>query len=295
MRTPKFVEGVVDRIERAEVLDKPAAVLIGVIGKVIRPGPIEDTLSGVPAGHPLHPALVAVPIGAWASAGVLDAFGDDDGARRLTGLGLLTALPASASGGSDWLSTDGAERRVGFVHALSNYVALGAYGASWLARRRGARRTGIGLSILGGTAVSFAGWLGGHLAYAQGVGVDTTAFQHFPSEWTDATGESELPAQGAVTAVDVAGVPVLLTRRAGGVVAFADRCTHRGAPLHEGTVADGCITCPWHGSVFSLDDGAVRSGPATRPQPLLETRVRSGRVEVRRVDDRALRKNPTGI
>jgi nitrite reductase/ring-hydroxylating ferredoxin subunit/uncharacterized membrane protein len=295
MRTPRIVEDVVDRIERAESLDKPAEALTGLIGKVVRPGPVEDTLSGVPAGHPLHPALVAVPIGAWVSAIVLDIAGDDDAARRLTGFGVLAALPAAATGASDWASTMGPERRVGFVHAVANYAALGAYGAGWWARKRGARGLGIGLSVLGGAAVSFSGWLGGHLAYAQGVGVDTTVFQQFPTDWTDAMAESDLPAEGAVSSVDVAGIPVLVARRRSGIVALADRCTHRGAPLHEGQVQDGCIRCPWHDSVFALDDGAVQSGPATRPQPRFEARLRDGRVELRRAETRSLRTNPTGV
>jgi nitrite reductase/ring-hydroxylating ferredoxin subunit len=46
--------------------------------------------------------------------------------------------------------------------------------------------------------------------------------------------------------------------------------------------------------VFSLDDGLVQSGPATRPQPVFETRLRNGRLEVRRLESRSLRTNPVG-
>lgn len=294
MRAWKAAERLAERIETAEALDKPASVLAGLIRKVVRPGPIEDTLSGVPIAHPLHPALVAVPIGAWASAGVLDLAGEASAARTLTGLGLLSAVPAAASGGSDWLSTSGAERRIGFVHAVSNYVALSAYGYSWFARRNGARRAGVTASLLGAGALGLAGWLGGHLAYAQGVGVDTTAFQQFPGDWVDVCAESDV-ADGGAQVVDAQGIPVLLARRGEGIVAFADRCTHRGAPLHEGEVRDGCIVCPWHDSAFSLDDGSVASGPATRPQPQFEVRVQDGRVLVRRHEVRDLRTNPTGV
>ena len=294
MRTPNLVANAITSIERSHVLDAPAAALNTALRKVIRPGVVEDSLSGVPAGHPLHPALVAVPIGAWSSSLVLDAVGDDDGARRLIGVGLLAALPTAASGASDWLTTGGAERRVGFAHALLNYAAIGAYAGSWFARRADHRRTGVGLSVAGATLVSAAGWLGGHLSYAQGVGVDTTAFQKYPAEWTDALAVDDLPTENALATVQVGGVPLLITVRGGRAVAMADRCTHRGAPLHEGEVVDGCVVCPWHGGAFSLDDGTVRSGPATRPQPLLETRVHDGRVQVRRSDERALRTNPTG-
>ena len=294
MRTPRLLENLIDRLEATAALDKPAVALSGVLRRVIRPGAVEDTLSGTPLGHPLHPLLVAVPIGAWSSALLLDATGDDAGARRLIGLGLVSALPTAASGASDWLSTEGAERRVGLAHALVNYGAIGMYAVSWLARRAGRRGTGIGFSLAGASLLSAGGYLGGHLAYAQGVGVDTTAFQQYPVEWTDALAIDDLPGEDALTSVHVAGVPVLVTVRAGQPVVMADRCTHRGAPLHEGEVVDGCVVCPWHDSAFSLDDGSVRSGPASRPQPLLETRVREGRLQVRRPDERALRTNPTG-
>jgi nitrite reductase/ring-hydroxylating ferredoxin subunit len=79
-----------------------------------------------------------------------------------------------------------------------------------------------------------------------------------------------------------------------GLHALENRCTHRGGPLHEGEVLDGCITCPWHGSAFSLTDGAVRRGPATMPQPVYETRQRDGHVDIRRQETSALRANPTG-
>ena len=60
-----------------------------------------------------------------------------------------------------------------------------------------------------------------------------------------------------------------------------DACSHNGGPLSEGTVDDGVVTCPWHGSQFRLRDGAVVGGPATFPQLRLESRVVDGQVEVR--------------
>lgn len=295
MRTQDLLDDAVGRIEHAKGLDRIAEGLAKVIGKVIPSGPVEDTLSGTPIAHPVHPALVAVPIGAWLAVPVLDAFGEQSAARRMTALGCAAAIPAAATGAADWLTTQGAERRVGLVHALANYTGLAVQALSWQARRRGRRGTGIALSLAGGGLLGVAGWLGGHLAYAQGVGVDTTVFQSLPTDWTDAAAEADVPAEGAVTGADVAGVPILLARRRGAVVAMAARCTHRGGPLPEGEVRDGCVTCPWHGSAFSLDDGAVRSGPATRPQPTLETRIEDGRIQVRRHEERTLRTNPTGV
>lgn len=294
MQNPKTVERLLARVEKSEALDKPAELLAGLLRRVIRPGTIEDVLSGTPSGHPLHPALVAVPIGAWSTALVLDLTGADDAAaRRAVALGTIAALPAALTGANDWLTTAGAERRVGLVHATANYAGLFLQVGSWIARGRGNRRRGALLSLGAMTFVGAGGWLGGHLAYALGVGVDTTAFQKLPDEWLDVAAAHDVPATGAISA-DANGVPVLLAREEDAIVALADRCTHRGAPLHEGDVAGGCIICPWHGSAFALVDGSVVSGPASRPQPRLEVEVSDGRVRVRRSEERTLRTNPTG-
>jgi nitrite reductase/ring-hydroxylating ferredoxin subunit len=58
-------------------------------------------------------------------------------------------------------------------------------------------------------------------------------------------------------------------------------CPHRGAPLDEGTVEGEIVTCPWHGSRFSLIDGTLEGGPAPTPLRCYEVRVRDGGVEVR--------------
>ncbi|HET7303162.1 MAG TPA: Rieske 2Fe-2S domain-containing protein, partial [Segeticoccus sp.] len=81
--------------------------------------------------------------------------------------------------------------------------------------------------------------------------------------------------------VEVDGRSVLLTRLHGQVHAYGSRCPHLGGPLERGWVRDDCVVCPWHGSNFSLVDGAVRTGPATHGLPPLDVRVRDGRVEVR--------------
>jgi nitrite reductase/ring-hydroxylating ferredoxin subunit len=78
------------------------------------------------------------------------------------------------------------------------------------------------------------------------------------------------------------GTPVMVARVDGALYALSDHCAHRGGPLHEGELHDGTITCPWHHSVFDVRDGTLIHGPAAYPQPAWETRVREGRVEVRR-------------
>lgn|GEM_PF-4849522 len=66
----------------------------------------------------------------------------------------------------------------------------------------------------------------------------------------------------------------------GQVAAMGDTCSHQGAPLRDGTVIDGCVRCPWHGSEFRLIDGTVASGPATSPQPKYDTRLVGVRYQV---------------
>jgi nitrite reductase/ring-hydroxylating ferredoxin subunit len=70
-----------------------------------------------------------------------------------------------------------------------------------------------------------------------------------------------------------------------------DRCTHRGGPLHEGDVEGQSIVCPWHGSTFDLRTGRVVRGPASVGQPAYESRVQDGRLQIRRHEEGALRRN----
>lgn len=282
----------VERLEQAKGLDAFAEKAQESLRPYLDRRPVKDLLSGTWLGHPLHPLLVTVPIGSWVSAALLDLGGRgvQRAADRLIGFGALAALPTAAAGLSDWLDTVGAERRVGLVHAAGNDVALGLMVASWFARRRGRRGRGVLLSLLADGIVGVTGYLGGHLAYNQGVGVDTTAFQAGPQEWTAVAAEDELR-ENVPVAVSADDVTVLLVRRSGRVEALNDRCTHRGGPLHEGTLEGDCIVCPWHGSAFRLDDGTVARGPATQPEPSFEVRVVAGRVEVRRSELKGLRVN----
>ncbi len=78
--------------------------------------------------------------------------------------------------------------------------------------------------------------------------------------------------EGHLTHATANGVDEVLTRHQGRVVALADRCTHRGAPLHEGQLHYGAIVCPWHQSIFRLADGSIVQNPATRPELSFDTR-----------------------
>ncbi|MDP9116750.1 MAG: Rieske 2Fe-2S domain-containing protein [Actinomycetota bacterium] len=294
MRSP--ADRITTTIEHAALLDGVADRVAALTRRVLPQSKGRGLLSGKALGHPAHPGLVAVPMGTLISATALDLVGGPrarPAARRLIGLGLLSAVPTAATGASDWLDTEQAERRVGLIHWGLNVVALALYGASWTARGRDRQRQATTLALAGVGVLGGSGWLGGHLAFALGVGVDTTAFVHMTPDWSDVGPAAELDAPGATLSGHAAGTAVLVVRTPQGLAAMADRCSHRGAPLHEGTIDADCVVCPWHGSVFTLVDGSVARGPATRPQPTFEVRTVKGRIEVRRPDEQsALRTNP---
>ena len=277
---------VVEQIGKAEALDPPAKKIGKAVRSALGPGKLKDAVSGTWLGHPLHPLLTDIPIGTWTSALVLDLTGGRstaDASRRLIGTGILAALPTVATGYSDWADSevgDESVRRIGLVHAAANATALTLFTASWAARRRGSHAGGVTMALAGAGALAVGGHLGGHLSYANGIGVNQTTFQEGPTEWTPTLAADELE-EGAMACTDAGGMPVLLARQDGTVYALANRCAHRGGPLDEGDLEDGCVVCPWHDSKFRLEDGSVARGPATSPQPSFETRVQDGRIEVR--------------
>jgi len=274
---------VVRFIERQTVLDAPAQVVSEKSVKVVGREPLKSALSGRWLGHPLHPPLTDLPIGLWTAALLLDFAGGEAGqgaADALLGVGVLTALPTAAAGLHDWSWTMGKDQRVGSVHALANGAALAGFAGSWLMRRSGNRGSAKLLALASSAGMVAGSYLGGHLSYARGLGVDRTAFQEGPTQWTDVLAETELP-EATLTRASADGVEVVLHRRGRSIDALANTCSHLGGSLHEGEVADGCVACPWHASRFDLRSGEVVEGPASMPQPAYDARIRAGRVEVR--------------
>lgn len=274
----------VERLDYATGLDPVVEALVAASDKVIPAGAIRNTLQGTWLGHPLHPLLTDLPIGCWTSAVLLDLLGGTrmaPAAQRLVGAGVVAALPTAAAGAADWTALARPGARAGVVHAAANTVALALYAASWRARRKGRRARGIALSFAGSAAVTVGGYLGGHLTYRQAASVSRNADEEGPLEWTEVA-DAAAVSDRKPTLVDADGVGVVVYRDGDRWDALADRCTHAGGPLHEGEVHDGCITCPWHGSTFRLDDGTVERTPAVSPQPAFDVREVAGKVQVRR-------------
>jgi nitrite reductase/ring-hydroxylating ferredoxin subunit/uncharacterized membrane protein len=284
------VESLVQRLGRLEALDRVATPLGDAVSKLVEPRSRKDLLSGTWLGHPLHPVLTDIPIGCWTSAFVLDLLGGRSSRKAADGLvalGVVAALPTAAAGLSDWSDTFGEERRIGVGHAGANAVALGCYSWSLVLRLRGRRLKGVAVGMVGAAAATAGGFLGGHLSYRNGVNVDRNAWRHGTDEWTTVMSEAELGSGPAVARVG--DDDVLLVRDGSRVVAVGDVCSHAGGPLHEGSFSDGCVQCPWHGSVFRLSDGGVVHGPATGPQPAYDVLVAGGQVSVRRRRSPSLR------
>jgi nitrite reductase/ring-hydroxylating ferredoxin subunit/uncharacterized membrane protein len=281
---PVVRETVARKIEDLGVLDYVSEPLQKLVRAAVpEESELKDALSGTWLGHPLHPPLTDAVIGAWSSALLLDLVGGENGeeaADRLVAAGILAAVPTATAGLSDWAELRGGSRRVGSVHAIGNTIALVLHTASWFARRRGDRGRGVTLSAVGYGVATFSAWLGGHLSFAEGVGVNQTAFEDSPGEWTSVLEEAALEDRKP-TPARANGLAVVLVRTGGRVHALADRCSHRGCSLHQGTLnSDETLTCPCHGSTFRLD-GSLVKGPATSPQPAFETRASQGRIEIR--------------
>jgi nitrite reductase/ring-hydroxylating ferredoxin subunit/uncharacterized membrane protein len=248
---------------------------------------LKNFLHGSALGHPLHPALIDLPLGAWTLAAILDGLELAGGGRKgraadtAIKIGLAGAVAAAVAGVTDWSETDGRAKRIGMTHGVLNLAATGLYATSVLLRRR-SRPQGIGVSMIAYAVSMCAAFLGGHLTYGEQIGVDhtATADQGQPEKFTAVLGDDELPADKP-TRVVADGVTVVLVRRGDKIFGLRDTCTHLGGPLSEGKLDGDSIICPWHGSRFCLEDGRVLDGPAVFPERTFDVRVRAGKIEVR--------------
>ena len=150
--------------------------------------------------------------------------------------------------------------------------------AAYVLRRREERRTGEVVMLAGIGVAMASAYLGGDLVFGERIGV-THATVEEPEDFTPALASSAL-AEGTMQRVKVNDSDLMLVRQHGRVCALAHSCAHLGGPLSEGTLKDGTVVCPWHGSEFRLDDGEVVNGPSTHPQPCFAVRERNGQIEV---------------
>jgi nitrite reductase/ring-hydroxylating ferredoxin subunit/uncharacterized membrane protein len=270
----------------ADVLQKvPPAVYRGRLGRGLK-----SVFNGTWLGHPLHPVLTDIPLGAWTLAVIFDLIYvlsqhsamARSAAEIVIAVGIVAALGAAVTGYTDWGDTVDRERRVGLTHGLLNVVATVLYVISLVLRLTSpGQRLGIILSWAGYALLITAAYLGGELVFNIGTGVNHHAWQQPPTEWTPAMRVADL-ADGKPAMAECNGTPIFILKRGEVIQAISNTCSHAGGPLHEGTVEGNVVVCPWHASQFDLRTGAVRVGPATVPVVRYDVRLQDGRVEVRR-------------
>lgn len=248
---------------------------------------LADILHGTWLGHPLHPVLTDLVIGAWSLGALFDlaaAIGRSENTEKsadaLTAIGAVAAVPTALAGLTDYSTVPNPAADVGLVHAIVNDVALTFYLISLNQRRKGERNKGVLYSTAGLALLTTGAYLGGHLVYSEKVGVDHSQPVSEPENWTAVMNEQDL-IHHQPTRVEVEGNPVVLYRHDGIVHAIGGICPHAGAPLENGTVEGTYLRCPWHDSVYDLTDGCVVHGPSTYPVANYDARIRDGRVEVR--------------
>ena len=291
-RTRKYGSQAISTLGRQQWLDRPSYRLEHVLTLIFaafgrRRERVTNVLHGTWLGHPLHPALTALPTGAVATAVTMDAASVlpgqtaamRDASRLALGVGIIGSLGAAATGATDWQHTHDESRRIGIVHGLLNIVATALYAVSWWDRRRGRHLRGMAGTALGYGLTMGSGYLGAALVYGSGVGVDRSGPRLEVDDWTPVLPVTAL--NGRPQRVEIDGVGVVLHRDGDDVLAVGEYCPHLGAPMSDGWVDRGRVVCPWHGSRFECQSGDVLKGPATASLPSYPTRIRDGVVEVR--------------
>ncbi|WZP00464.1 DUF2231 domain-containing protein [Isosphaeraceae bacterium EP7] len=137
-------------------------------------------------GHSPHPAIVALPLGAWTVSNLCDglalATGDDsfdDAAQISMGIGLLGAAGAIVTGIRDYskIPQDRPSHDVATAHGLGNALVSSLFVASYIMRARASARNeppgtlARVLALAGGGLSAYTGWLGGKLVSEYGEGV----------------------------------------------------------------------------------------------------------------------------
>ena len=298
---PKMIDEAIGTIEAAEALDVPGYALGKAIARTAqitgKPGKaFGNAMHGQPFGHPVHPLVVALPIGMWSLAlaldglelaGLLPGEGTERAADLALKAGSVAAVAALATGLADWQHLNGRDRRVGLVHGTVNITALTLNLLSIALRGRGRRKAGVSVSASAFACMSIGGYLGGHLVYRRRAAVDHADRSPEPRDFVPVAQFTDLvervPHRVSVwDAIAQQDIGIVLVRQGDRVHAMGARCSHAGGPLDQGWVLEGTLVCPWHGSRYDLETGQPTAGPSTCPQPRYEVRLRGATVELRR-------------
>ena len=232
--------------------------------------------------HPLHPILVSFPIAFLVGTLIADliaTFSGNDSFRQLGYYleiaGIVTGLLAAIPGVVDYYFTvppKSSAKKRGLKHALLNVSHLILFFIALMIRRNEDAdfSTVIGLEVAGVILIGIAGWLGGTLVYRNQIGVDPRYAD--AGKWKEAYFDDTKEPIKVATAEElktnqmkllhVGNKRIVLAKTEESYVAFDDRCTHKGGSLAGGAMICGTVQCPWHGSHFDVNTGAVKAGPA---------------------------------
>lgn len=246
--------------------------------------PLKDLLNGTWLGHPVHAALSDAPIGILTVVVVLDVLGYPAAADVALVLGILSMIAAAVAGAADYTDTDGRARARATLHATLMVVSLVAFIVSLAIRADGPadRSVPVVLVIVGYVVLLAGGFVGGDLVFRFGNMVDRHAWRTGGAKWLPLEVPGDDVPEGSPTKAKLGANTLVLIRSGDTIHALHDQCAHAGGPLSGGTVIDGCIECPWHGSRFRLADGRLRRGPALYDQPSYEVRRGEHGWEARR-------------
>lgn len=259
--------------------------------------------------HPIHPMLVALPIGLWIGGFVFDLIAAttrrepfSTAAFYCIVAGCIAAVLAAIPGAIDlWtvVPRNSSARSRGLVHGSLNTAVLAIF--VFEAIRRGspvafADNISLFCSFLAIIGLGISGWLGGTLVYRNQIGIDrryANARQLKERTVEDFSrpvcNQSEL-GDGQMMLIRVGSERIAVGRCSEGIIAFSDSCSHRGGPLSDGALIGCTVQCPWHGSQFDCRTGRVVAGPADDSIQIYEIEIMAGDVYLRNPNPRDLKK-----
>lgn len=250
--------------------------------------------------HPIHPMLITFPFALFCISLIFDLIGVEASLPALASAGwycavagLCGALLAAVPGIIDLFSVvppDSSARTRGYKHGALNLLVVALFIAT-VVYRKGPAGTpdlvSLSLSGAGVLVMMFSAWLGGTLVYRNQIGIDHRYANAGKwqtrelSRWDQPVCKESDLKEGQLILVNVSGTRIALGRCSEGLVAFSDRCTHKGGPLSDGALVGCTVQCPWHGSQFNVQTGRVVNGPAQKSIEAFNVTVEDGKVYIR--------------
>src|SRR6267378_3320785 len=243
-----MLHGAIERILEAQALwaDPLGKLFVAIFAALYKPVPaLKDFLNGVWLGHPLHPAITDVPIGAYVVALVLDLSGQRAATTAAIGVGIAFMLLAALAGYADYIDLEGKTQRFGTVHSSLMLVALVLYLVSFVMRLGAIPSPAeVWLSAIGFVIVITSAYVGGELVYNLGTQVDRHGWRGGGTKWTGLEVTDVHPDKPVKA--KAGSQTLVVVRRGGSLDALHDVCAHQGCSLSDGRVVGDAIECPCH-------------------------------------------------